>query len=236
MEKKLRHALILLLAAWSVIHLTGCTLVGLIGGSMIDASTPDTDVFAPSKVDSIECGRTITVLRTDSTTLSGECGGVTFQPDESYAAAYKQFRATYPMGGLVPALGDNVRIVTRSASHRGEVSGQLIGFSAVALRMQSTAYRVAQGVLLDFIDTVYHTRGSMISGETLRGYIADGKVPLIKTRLLVSRGQGTIHVPVDSILQVWSPNSHYKKWVGLGLGAAIDGAFILLMSDVGFGM
>jgi hypothetical protein len=233
---KSRHHFILLLAAWLGIQPTGCSLVGFVHGSRIDATTPEKDVFAPSTVDRIERGRTIIVLRTDSTTVSGECAGSSFQPDEKYAATYTEQMATSPIGNLLPAMGDSLLCVTRSVRARYEATGQLIGFSEEALRLQSEKYSGGEANLpLKYIDTVYFARGLMISGESLRGYVAGGKIPLIRTRLLVSREKDTIYVPTDSVLEVWSPNSHHRKWVELGIGAAFDVLVIYIASHYELG-
>jgi hypothetical protein len=229
MEKKRRHPLVPLLATCAAFHLTSCSLVGFLGGSIMDAAIPDEHIFSPAGVDSIKRGWIIHVKRTDGTTASGEFLGSATTTDETYAALYREFVATSPLGKLMPALGDSVRIITHGALGRGEQSGQFIGLSEGALRMQSKKYKGDVGVVLGSIDTVYHPRGPMIRGDTLRRYAADGEVPMatVKTRLLLSGDNGTAFIPIDEIRDIRFPDSNNRKWWGLGIGAALDAALII---------
>ncbi len=130
----------------------------------------------------------------------------------------------------------SVRIVTRGTFGRGEHSGQFIGFAEQALRLQPEINQRASGVFFDYIDTVYHGRGAIIVGDTLRRHIADGEVPvaILRTRLMLSGENGTLFIPANEILEVRSPNSHNRKWWGLGAGAAVDAALIIIWWNQGW--
>jgi hypothetical protein len=95
--------------------------------------------------------------------------------------------------------------------------------------------RGGEGVFLEFVDTVYHGRGSSISGDALRDLLLRGDVPLREppaTRLLINRGRDTTAIPIAQILEVRSPSPRNQKWIGLGVGGALD-AFVIYWAATG---
>ena len=48
---------------------------------------------------------------------------------------------------------------------------------------------------------------------------------------VVRTAAGTARVPVDDIVQIDRPNSRNSKWIGLGIGAAVDIIAVVSVSD-----
>ena len=74
----------------AVLHSTGCTVVGLATGAIIDGTKSNTTVVESNYHEKIRKNKAIAVALTDGTRLEGTCGGLVSAPDSTYSTSFER--------------------------------------------------------------------------------------------------------------------------------------------------
>jgi hypothetical protein len=213
--------LTLLLAAWSLLQLSGCSLIGFGLGSSIDAKSPDEYVFTPSGADSIKKGATVEVLRTDGSMVSGKFERLEALESEKYTVRYQQFTNSAPIGKQMPALGNSIVIVKQEESGRKELRGIFLGFEKERIRIHMTVWSRPATLYVHAGDTLLSSGTETIDGDVLRQHMRKGDIPYM-TAIVISNRQGAQELYLDDIIRIRQSVSKKAKWLGLAMGAAVD--------------
>lgn len=135
--RRVLHAfLFVLVLAPFAVHLTGCSILGLGIGAVMDSQRPRRDRMIPSnEVGEVRSGSFVEFRLRDSSVVVGKFLGVDQDFSAGYAERYAAWRAGPDSAYRAPALGEEVRLVERSRRSR---IGRFAGFgyrSALLERM-----------------------------------------------------------------------------------------------------
>jgi hypothetical protein len=216
--------------------LSGCSLIGLSVGSMIDSGRR---VGPAARLTSTRPGRPVSVRLQDGRVVTGVFAGTEQVPAADYAAAYETWRRSAPDTRL-PRLGDALVCVrerwdstgfgSEGSALRGRFGG--LGYEFVAVNIPGQAAPVL--LPLEVIESIADGAGNRVSwlGEVRRG-VPRGDFPLL-TSFNVRVGDGVERIRLDQVASVERSPPRTGKIMGVLLGLALDGvaiAFAVAMSN-----
>lgn len=201
-----------------VLPLSGCSAVGFVIGSLSDSSRPDYDTVGTSKVWQLRPNQDIVVLKTDGTQISGELFMVDTIPGTEYHKAYDIVKLE-PEGSGMPAIGDTVNITFRSGIRRPSLQGIFVGFDPGIFHIRLRENLVT--IPLETVNALNGHQNTSVNIDTVRGCISRGLVPFM-SQLLLNNGTETRGIRLDGVREIYLENYHSAKWIGLGVGVALD--------------
>ena len=202
-------------------------------GSIIDRSRPDSTFVTGRQLERIKPGKEIRVTLTDGSQLTGEYLGIDQVPKGEYAEMYESFRRQDPDGASLPALGSDVEIALKSGQ-KGE--RQLWGFDRKPelgsfISVGWTRDTTSGTVPLSDIARITDAGGNVTEGESLRSLASENRIPCLSA-MAVQDHTSTKRVAFTRVDRVAMKNKKTARWVGLGVGAAIDVAAIAVAGAV----
>jgi hypothetical protein len=235
-----------LLSMAGILFLTdGCSLVGLGIGSSIDKTKPDTILIPDSKIEKIRPGTHVKLLLDNGEEITGEYLGLDFISAEEYAGRYSLFREQKQSEILLPQLGENITIKLQSGI-QGEREfwgfdypmglsasvpnlSQHLSISKYAMVTRSIGDTATGIVLLADIAHIKYINGNTVDGSELIKLSSQVEIPIL-TAISLKNSVGKKHIALDKVSQIKEvPKKTYYKWIGLGLGAAIDAYAIFVI-------
>lgn len=221
--------LALLIFAVATLALTGCSLIGLGVGAQIDASKPDQTTLPGWEVVTIKPGTAINVILKDGSWLSGKYSGLDRIPAEQYAAIYFQAREQKLEGILLPALGDSIDIgksvVGLFKDSEKNLEGTFEGFEHDRILIKLKERTGLSDVPLSLVTKIASDRSHIISGETIKRLIREGKIPVLSA-IVVESDAGKTLVAMDNVSQIEIPVKKRVASEGFITGAIIDAAIL----------
>ncbi len=82
---------------------------------------------------------------------------------------------------------------------------------------------------IKYLDSLTFGGGNTITGRELSAWMGGGRIPYFSS-LVLSREEGQTKIPLQNIALLHQPTSKNAKWIGLGVGAAIDIAIIVAVA------
>jgi len=92
------------------VKISGCSLVGLGVGSMIDARRPAMEQLRADRIAHIHPGDSPVLVLDDSATVAGRYIGPARMGDARYQVRYERWRASNPDAAVLPSIGEPVRM------------------------------------------------------------------------------------------------------------------------------
>jgi len=220
--------------------LSGCSLVGLGLGSVIDSNNR---VGPAACLATTRAGRPVSVLLDDGRVVHGVFMGTEELPVDEYAVAYEAWRRSSASHSRMPMLGDSIVCVwtmwdsSGVRSKRFTLGGRFrgLGYEFIALGIAGEAALL--GIPLAEIESVADSAGSRASwvSDVCQG-VHRGEFPLL-TIFEVQVEDRVERVRLDQVSSVSRTAPRTGKFVGLSLGLLIDGAIIALIAlSSGFGL
>ncbi len=210
-----------------VLH--GCSLIGYGIGSSSDSSKPDEYTFPPDAVYSLERGADVIVTLRDSTNIRGTFVGIDTMPIVQYTNIYSRFMSDEGMQNKLPTLGDTLLLYSRAMGGARTRRVQFLGFESGLLCVQGQGPRSMSRLWIKYIDSLTFGGGTTITGRELSDWMGVGKIPYFSS-LVLSREEDQMKIPLQTIELLHQPTSKNAKWIGLGVGAAIDIAIIIAVA------
>ena len=220
--------IILAIAAFStIITLSGCSLIGLGVGSIIDASKPGT--YTPVNQDStLKPGPEIKVITTKGDTVVGDYLGLDYQTptvyyEEQYANAQEENKDTCPL----PDLHQDITIETS-----GLWEGEFCGFCRLKrgdmyLLVRPTDNPVPAYLDMANVSRIIDRQGVVSDGIIVRELLDHDQIPLVSNMMIRVEHQ-TIYVPTDEIDKIMlNEKGHKAATIGFVLGLTVDVAAII---------
>ncbi len=218
---------IALLAGALPLLLSGCTIISSELGGTLD---PPPGAFArvrPDDVASLPLGKEVrVVVRGDEgeRALLGLWGGRVALPDDDARTSYLAWQSNaHP---LAPSWGDSLEL---DLGARGMVRGRFRGFDpeSIVLDLETGRLPVTLALVRGVKDI---ESGTATEGDSIRGWIERGELPLLSAYALETRRVGPPElpalVPLDRFVGVEVATSPNGRSFGTVIGAVAD-AFIL---------
>ncbi len=249
MKHRTRISMVLALAGLAAVQLSGCSGIGYMTGYLIDHSNAtyrDEPVHQAAYVDH---GHNICVITLDDSTYQGEFDGIAVMDSADYDAALASLRDSLP-GIPFPAIGEPVTVYTNPGfSMAGRFQGFDLWFTksklvpgAKDVGQLTTADRAlleccsiksdedlnSFNFLLQDVDAIKTSSGDTIDGGRIFGLAQLGAIPT-RSSILIKKDNTVTEVRIDHIKRFKSVDYGYAQWIGLGIGAAFDGAIIAII-------
>jgi len=242
-RNKVLISLLLLVTAIVIIQINNCSLIGFGIGSAIDKSKPDS-VYVPGwGMEIVKPGKKIKVILNDGQEVGGEYRGLYRASQEEYAERYTDFRKQKWDKLALPALGDSITILSKTGlegkynfegldyqylprKFEKETDSRLVvpGYIIFIKQIGDTTSKI---VFLRVVDKIVDSSGNIVYGRTLERLASTGEIPFM-SEIAIEDSTGRTLIPTDRIYQIQVPNKKHAKWVGLGIGAAVDVSLIII--------
>lgn len=235
---------------------SGCSVIGLGIGSAIDSHSRH--VSKENWRDPGE-GKQIKVYCADGSIITGKFDSAGYQSTTEYNRRFELWRAGDSSRAALPSPGSQVTIDLVSGE---QVTGEVVGYHRpVNLYSNQVQYergegssgtnwkanalvvvkRSSNGATARFQVNLLKSVGSdslpAVSSEQLRSLIVAKKAPELSS-IAVSTETRRVIIPLDDIYRIDYGHSGHAKWIGLGVGLAIDAGMVALaiaMQDMNFG-
>jgi hypothetical protein len=206
--------------------LTGCSLLGFGIGAIIDGNAEE--FLGPvTAIDFVETGSKVGITKTDSSRVMGIFQGVQTATEQAYALNYLRRVSVLDSVTYAPAYHEQVRLITANDT----VVGAFRGFDRNTAWVAAADSQPARGRSLDSLEWIEEHFGRRIRGWQARDLIVAGRIPS-RSAARLSIDDAVQAVPMEAIASVTvlsSPGSGGSaKWVGLGVGVALDIVWIAL--------
>jgi len=216
-----------------VLHTTGCSVIGLATGAIIDGAKPDTTITESNYHRSLRTNRAITVVLDDGSRLNGEYEGVVSLGEGAYSA---RFEGSSLSPADSPRPGDEIRVLRDLG---GEVRGIFLGYDLapmraavmpgskhvrgipVICRLMESEHEESTQIHLSVVRAMIGPRDTDYDMTLIRERAASNDLPLLSA-LSVRTNSVVETIPIDEIAATEQPTSKKAKWVLLGVGAGID--------------
>lgn len=227
MKNKTAFVLIVLASVVGTFLLSGCSLIGFTVGAIVDGSKPDRDSIAGQQViENIELGDSVEVVLVNGGLLEGVYIGVdTFSVTE-YDQTYNEASSQIEDDIILPEVGDTVTLTINGYLSKA----QFLGFGHKYVLAKRQGDRRISMIDLDNLTSITNTRGNSVKAKIVKNLLHDGRLPSALPALLIKDGQTTARIPIDSLKFISVETSKNSKWVGLGIGLAVDVVAVVIVT------
>jgi hypothetical protein len=248
--KTLRGIVLFGIAAIIIVSTSNCSLMGLGVGAVVDHHKPDSLSTPGWKVDNLKPGKKIAVVFRDGTQLSGRYRGIGRFPQNGYAQRYNFFREKSLPDVVLPPLGDTIVIILKSGvSMDGEFLGfdyqyqpteiwrteESYAFNPVLVSIKAKGNAATQSIPSSKFTRFADSEGNGLARDVLERLANEGKIPFLSA-ISLEISDSLMLIPRENVFQIERKNNKNAKWVGLGIGAAIDVvamiSFAVILSSV----
>ena len=203
--------------------LTGCSLIGLGIGALVDKDKAGkTKPIEARRVGAVGPGTAVDISLTDGGQLSGKYVGLVPVPPEQYADSFARSREANGSEHS-PALGSTVTVALKSGK---EKHGELLGFNPRLLVIRETAGQPSTDVELSRVVRLSDSAGDGVEGEVLLRMALAGKIPFLSA-MAVDTASGRTQIPLDRVARIDVPEKGHAKLVGFLVGAVIDAVIVV---------
>ena len=207
----------------------GCSAGLFFEGMRRDNETPDL-IVPPKSMGSADSGATIEVSLRGGSPLTGVLLGTGRELPDAYRERYERWRASIPNPASVPALGDELTILKAMDTQQGVV-GTYLGLDPGSILLLRSGYKDTMNLWSPPLSYIFDGKGEKLELGPLRTEMTKGTAPMMSALRLDANGVEK-RIPLEDVDQVRIPALRMKKWIGLGIGLAVDVAVVLLCVQV----
>jgi len=222
---KRRHLLYLVAAALGMlfsVQNTGCSLIGLGVGAIVDSNQQDRRLVGTGEVFRVTPGTLLQLSMRDGSTIRGRYLGTGPASREEWEKRYAAVRATVLPEGPLPAPGDSIKV---RLGRLRSLLGTFRSFGFESLELLPLGASEPVDVALGDVDQIVTGPGPTprtLASESIVRALSDGHLPCL-TAVLIETATDTARVAMDRIAMLSVPNARH---------AARDGFVIGLVADV----
>ncbi|MBX2989739.1 MAG: hypothetical protein KF749_01080 [Bacteroidetes bacterium] len=209
--------------------LSGCSLIGFGIGAAIDGGKPDKETVLPESSPGLAVGQPVRITRVDSTSVEGMYEGVTNLDSVKYAERYGGFTATAGGESAFPKLGETLDLYTVSGKLGGEYRFRGFGFGTLQVAVITDDGNSLAQLTFSQLVRVTDRQGDEFDLSRFARLSDEGRLPR-NVALALTTGIGGMQVPFDDVARIEVNNSKNAKWIGGGIGLALDIAYLVAAS------
>jgi len=244
--KMLFRIVLFVIAAGTVVSTGGCSLMGLGVGAAVDHSRPDSLSIPGWKVDTLKPDNEIKITFQDGAQLNATYRGIERFPQNKYAQRYNFSREQILPDVILPPLGDTIGITQKSGE---SIEGEFLGFDyryqptetkganesspftpvLVSIKVKEDA--VAQNLSSTKFIKVSDSEGNVLEADVLERLATLGKIPFLSA-ISLENSDRVMLISREKVFQIERKNSKNAKWIGLGIGTALDVTAIIIISSI----
>ncbi|HHJ52986.1 MAG TPA: hypothetical protein ENJ89_07305, partial [Caldithrix abyssi] len=205
---------------------SGCTLLFLGGGAVIDHSNKREIITW--KVTKINPGTKVTIIDQQDNSQDGVYIGFRLQKKEKYAQRYQQARQNLKPQTALPAINQTIHLVLTDGK---EETGLLQSFGYDRLYVTTPETGKRRVILFAQLQAIRSEDGAAIDTETLQTLIRSHKIPVqYLLQFRVGDRIKTIY-PEDIKYVRYTHTPNTGKIAGLLAGIAVDGLIVLSLQQ-----
>ena len=224
----MKHIWVLQILLLCCLSITGCTLVGLGVGQIVDYSTRQ--YYAEKQINNLESGDKIRVLRNDSSWVEGIYETTVLLDTSTYALMYSEFKSQFQQSINLPAIGDTLLIFM---DHR-IITVVFHGFGWNALSVEMPPSCELTIFPYEYVHRLERQDSTTIDHESLIKLNNANVLPLNGSLILKSK-VGVYHIALNDIkyLEQYRNGTNNSKLIGAGIGLVVDIAILIIISQPG---
>jgi hypothetical protein len=242
---KIGHEIVLFVVATIIVVSTsGCSLIGLGIGAVVDHSRPDSLSIPGWKAETLKPNEEIKITFQDGSQLNGTYRGIERLPSSKYAQRYSFLKQQNLPGVILPPLGDTIGITQKSGE---SMEGEFLGFD---YRYQTTKTKginesspftpllvslkfignvVAQDLSSTEFIKISDSEGNVSETDVLQNLATEGKIPFMSA-LSVDNSDKIMLISRETVSRIERKNDKNAKLIGLSIGAAIDVTVLIFLA------
>jgi hypothetical protein len=218
-----------------ILSIMSCSVVGLGVGALIDTKTSRQKQVGVWEMGKINRGAEITVVRNDSSTLSGKFSGLLPVSDSEYQESYARLLKVEPDSINLPLLGESIEIMYEGNYRKQNIFGGFDYQFRYLLKAEAMdhpynfQYLIGDKMFSDpkrriyisDINSLVRSDQTKLTGNNLRMLSSNGQLPLRSQVVMLTRN-GLEKIPLTSIKSANVQRARNAKWIGFGLGLSLD--------------
>jgi hypothetical protein len=228
--------------------LTGCSLLGFGIGSAVEQGQPGPQILISNGLDTLPVDTKVLVVKKNGTKVEGVFKGVSPAPRTvayvNYGVEFERWRNLPGHESIhLPSFGGKVQILVTMPRSTISAVGRFAGFDRGTIRLITGEYGETVEYDVASVKEVQHTPGDVTTADNLKHAFAEG-VPLAcgqvqyePTAALQLEGSSSPgfarveEIPLTDLRAVHLWEHTNARWVGLGIGAAIDVIVVIAAVD-----
>ena len=216
------HAARALAVGLLAVPFSGCTLIGLgIGALVDDHSQGKPRTVSPLAVASASPGQSVELSLRDGSLVTGRLQGVEAVEDALYRERWKGSLQALAGTATLPGLG---AVHVRTA--KGEADATLLGLRPGRLVIRQGRRVDADTVALDSLTSLGVPGGGSVDGVTVARLAQEGKLPFLDALVVKANGARRV-IPLEDVHSASFLSKSGKK-TGAIIGAVLDAAVVTL--------
>ncbi|MFC1475200.1 hypothetical protein ACFLQG_00995 [Candidatus Zixiibacteriota bacterium] len=251
MLKKTNLVLILIIPILLSLQ-TGCaSLTGYTIGSLIDNSNKSNTNVPIHKIPKLKEGKKLIVFSDNDTIIEGLFYSLDTLSDSVYNSRYQNNSNNQ---SYTPKVSENVSITLLK---KGKLEGTFKGYDfnyttsynsnygvrigeyiPVNCLLKKKENKITVGIPLNAVYKIENNNNQLCDGQLLRNMAMENQLPMRSSINLISN-ENLVNIPVDEIKLLETAKSKKGKYVGLGIGIALDITaiiFAIVMSNESWGL
>lgn len=232
MREKVLGGFMLLVLVYLMVQLSGCTLIGMGLGSLLDNVTPkESKTLYGDDIAAASPGKKVTIVLRSGTSLDGTFFKFYQLSRDEYAPLYPQDERLGSGALRLPRLGEKLSVVQPGGK---TTDWEFYGFDlggTIALRRPATYFIVKMS--LNDIHGLRDAQGELLNVPFLKTSLNNAQVPFMTAVWLLSE-KGKVIIPSDQILEIRMEKGKSGKTIGMVIGMVLD-AYVIVSYLLGGG-
>ena len=204
--------------------LAGCSLIGLGIGAIVDGSSRGGEELSILTLRETRRGTSIAVTMRDGQHVEGDYMYLKDETPGRYKERYASAVREIVEGQTLPVPGDSVEFSYRDTPgplERGEFRGVDPGTMVLGNRR----------VLVSDIGILQVGDSARVNLWRFGNVVRERRLPFLLSNLVMTVGRDTAELPVVDVVRVEINESRNAKWIGLGIGAAVDAVVGIILLE-----
>ena len=207
--------------------MSGCSLIGLAGGSILDARKPASSFVPTGRMHAFRAGDSLGLVLRDSTVVTGRYAGFSRFDHTAYRERFAR-ALTETRAPALPRPGDPVQVIRTRPGLSGPASGEFLAFLAMTIELRERHGRTLEVPFSEVRELRWNERRSRLTRDDLARLRLEGKLPLASI-ILVETDSGAVALPLDGVAWVGGPTLRDAGRRGFILGLAADAMIVVAM-------
>lgn len=234
MKTTTKNMIIIFLAAViSSLLFNSCSLIGFGAGSIADKKKPEIVRIDKDYVDTIELDKKVVVIKYNGDTINGRFNGMISDYNNEIQLAYDSIKSELSQQLIMPNINDTLIIIYYKDTIIKKV-GLFKGFESGSLWCKYTYGNKYFRIGLKSIAKMVINNNYTIDSAQINSFIQEQNFPnFMKADIFVGKKKYE-KIELASIDHVMIIDKRNRKFIGLGVGLALDVIIALIIADSNF--
>ena len=240
MKTKINLLKIVLLASiCTSFLLNSCSLIGFGIGAAVDSKTPKTSNIYKNQIDTLEIGNKVEIILFDGKKKYGKFGGIVEVYDQNFHREYNIIKNSLASQVNMPNVNDTLLIFLSNEKNVGKL-GLFKGFESGRLWYKHFYSNEYSDIELARIDNFIINYEYNVDSVQINDLIVKQTFPNFMHLKIDTHNKTSENLPLVAVSKIQITNKRNAKFIGLGVGLAIDviisAMAIKSMQDMSFEM